>query len=779
MKKTLLLTFVLISFLVPHQAKATHAAGGEIYYEHVAGNTYRVFVFLYRDVAGSDMPGTIDLCITSSCDAPRTVILGQVPDPLSGNASGSSVSNLNECALPNPGATGGVDYQLYVYSDLVTLNGPCPDWLFSYTLCCRNHAIVNLVSPGNTAIYLEAKLNNTIGPNTSPKFIVPAVKRWCTVDPTDSASKPVVWSQASIEPDGDSIFYKFANPQTGGGCSSTAAGPTNINFAGGYSLTSPMTTHNGITIDRKNGTFTFMPVLPEVVVIRIDIEEYRFNTNGSLRWELVGSSMRDIQVAISAICVNTVADGDKLNFPAGSGLGKDSTMAKDSLRNILGNYGIAAANELDSASTSPNDTFVKIQVLQNYTCNDASVNLPFKAPLVCSSVHPTDFRILGPDGIARPVYEVETNCQVDLTTTEVKLKLYQSFDVNGLYVLYIKRGNDGNTLTNRCGFEIKDNIVYLIEVKDCPILDYEIENVTTLEDQHIKIEFNLDPTSYYSNTFNQISVLRANNDLNFYKVGEVKDQNIRSFVDTTLTSIDVDNQIYQYLLQLYTNGNPRVPTNYINSIVLRGDSLGGNNIAFHWNPYLNDTYGGATHYEFFEGVYDSTLLDWTWTSIQKVGGALDYSYAVPENRPGQFWYKVEASDPAFINTRISESNYLTLGVPPPPPGLTPVVNYIPNVITPNGDAQNDRFYFQFLLNNPNTRPYSNLSLSIFNRWGKQVFHDDNFMASNTAEAGWDGTDQQSGQKVADGVYFYVARFTDPGTGKSEQLNGSVTVSGQR
>jgi gliding motility-associated-like protein len=771
-KNTLLLVLTLLftCLFAPLKTKASHLAGGEIFYEHLAGNSYRLYVFIYRDAYGATMPSSIDLCITSSCYATRSVILNQAPDPISGNPSGSPVEDLNECASPPVGATGGVNYELYVYSGIITLEGLCADWRFSYSLSARNSAIMNITGLSN--LYLEAKLNNELGPNTSPSFVLPAVKRWCTVDPADPNSKPVVWSQAGTEPNGDSIVYRLTNPQ---GRGSGLCGPgINYNYSAGYSFFNPITTHNGLSIDPRTGVLTFMPTRAEIVVLRIDINEYRFNT-GRLRWELVGSCMRDIQVAISDICVNSIATGDKLAFPAGSGLGRDSVVPIDSLRNLLGAYAIEVSNNLDS-STTATDTFVEVQVLENYACNDAVITLPFVAPLLCASVHPTDFRIIGPDGIARPVQEVETNCLIDLTTKEVKLKLYKSFDVNGVYALYIKRGNDGNTLTNRCGFEIKKNVVYLINVDDCPVLEYSIENVTTVEDHHIRLDFDLNPSSYISSTFNQISVLRANNNENFYKVGEIKNKNARTFTDTNLTRYDVDHQVYQYLLQLYTNGNPRTPSNFVNSVVLKGDSLGGNNLSFSWNAHLNDTYGGNATYEFFEGTYDSLAGGWTWVSLQKTGTNLSYNYTVPENRSGQFWYKVEARDDSGLNAYVCESNYFSLGVPPTPPQDIPVVNYVPNIITPNGDHYNDRFYFEFLPID-GYRPYGALSLSIFNRWGKPVFQDDNFMARNNEESGWDGTDQQSGQKVADGVYFYVARFSDQASGKVKEMNGSVTVSG--
>jgi len=66
----------------------------------------------------------------------------------------------------------------------------------------------------------------------------------------------------------------------------------------------------------------------------------------------------------------------------------------------------------------------------------------------------------------------------------------------------------------------------------------------------------------------------------------------------------------------------------------------------------------------------------------------------------------------------------------------------PNVFTPNGDGDNDRFYF----------PYSNLrtfQVAIYNRWGIKVFETSSPDKSN----GWDG--KINGTSAADGVYSYV------------------------
>jgi gliding motility-associated-like protein len=67
---------------------------------------------------------------------------------------------------------------------------------------------------------------------------------------------------------------------------------------------------------------------------------------------------------------------------------------------------------------------------------------------------------------------------------------------------------------------------------------------------------------------------------------------------------------------------------------------------------------------------------------------------------------------------------------------------IPNVITPNGDGQND--FFQIL----NLEFYPPASLTVFNRWGKEELQTPAY-ANNWAP-----------DEPADGVYFYILRLHD-------------------
>jgi gliding motility-associated-like protein len=84
---------------------------------------------------------------------------------------------------------------------------------------------------------------------------------------------------------------------------------------------------------------------------------------------------------------------------------------------------------------------------------------------------------------------------------------------------------------------------------------------------------------------------------------------------------------------------------------------------------------------------------------------------------------------------------------------------IPNVFTPNGDGYNDRFVPQ----HPDDVSYE---ISIFNRWGKQVF-------SGDQDHTWDGT--INSQKAAAGTYFYVIKATHQSGEARQDFSGSVTL----
>jgi len=77
---------------------------------------------------------------------------------------------------------------------------------------------------------------------------------------------------------------------------------------------------------------------------------------------------------------------------------------------------------------------------------------------------------------------------------------------------------------------------------------------------------------------------------------------------------------------------------------------------------------------------------------------------------------------------------------------------LPNVFTPNGDANNQFFVPMGLKNDNPYNPKSNVSrveMTIFNRWGKTMY------TTTDPEIKWDGKNQNNNQDCEVGVYYYV------------------------
>jgi gliding motility-associated-like protein len=87
--------------------------------------------------------------------------------------------------------------------------------------------------------------------------------------------------------------------------------------------------------------------------------------------------------------------------------------------------------------------------------------------------------------------------------------------------------------------------------------------------------------------------------------------------------------------------------------------------------------------------------------------------------------------------------------------VTPVVCnvIIPNIISPNNDNKNEGFYIEGI------EYFSSVQLRIFDRWGKEVFSDDNYSNDDAWEA----------EDLNEGVYYYTLVLP------TEDFSGYITV----
>jgi gliding motility-associated-like protein len=90
--------------------------------------------------------------------------------------------------------------------------------------------------------------------------------------------------------------------------------------------------------------------------------------------------------------------------------------------------------------------------------------------------------------------------------------------------------------------------------------------------------------------------------------------------------------------------------------------------------------------------------------------------------------------------------------------------YVPNAFSPNNDGINDSFKIIF----PNSKfIIQNLKLSIFNRWGEEIFYSDDI------SLGWDG--KKNGNDCPGGVYVYKIVFSVDGVPGNQERVGTVML----
>lgn len=302
MKRIVCLSMMAMSIMFSQSAKASHLAGMEITYQHLTGNTYRIIVNYYRDCAGIAPRNSLIIQYSSAlCQQSDTIIAFK-------NNVVTEISDVcsNTATTCSGGTAPGI--QRHTYTVDLTLPAQCSDWKIGIADVARNAAITTLNNPGNTPLYVEARINNTGSiNNTSPTF---------TNDPVGFACINQVfnYNHGAIDVDGDSLVYELITPQ---GCATDGQGqvsipyvPSNVSFIAPFSTTNPLPSSTPFVVNPLTGAISFKPNASAVGVLAIRVKEFR---NGVL----IGTIIRDLQF-------QTVNCGTN-NLPVASGLNGGSS----------------------------------------------------------------------------------------------------------------------------------------------------------------------------------------------------------------------------------------------------------------------------------------------------------------------------------------------------------------------------------------------------------------------------------------------------------------------
>ena len=137
-------------------------------------------------------------------------------------------------------------------------------------------------------------------------------------------------------------------------------------------------------------------------------------------------------------------------------------------------------------------------------------------------------------------------------------------------------------------------------------------------------------------------------------------------------------------------------------------------------------------------------------------GVAKYTASTLKNVEDKFTYTIcNANCPTLCDSAI-----VLVNVELPKDGSNPLLDNLPNTITPNGDGKNDQFVFDVIINP--TEEFPDNQIIIFNRWGDIVYEAMPY-ANN-----WDGTNDK-GQDLPQGTYYYILRL--------DVANGIILIGG--
>ena len=308
MKKILLLLSFCVLF---SEVKASHLMGGEITWECIkSGANSGSFVFtlkVYRDCQGIALGTTPSITVHNNSSLsfiPLNYVTATDISPACDTVNG--VNMQFSCGGTNIGQTGNgngaVEEHVFI-SDTIRIFGT-PDvngWHFTYSDCCRNGAITNIVNPSSLGFTLRAVMysyTDSLGnvfPNggncydSSPKFYEKPrtiLEVGNGYDPS-SVSNGFTYSHNAFDQEQDSISYEWGEPLDQ---SYDFLNPNSmaIPFYAPYSFSNPI---NGINLNNVTGRTSYPADMQGNYVTCTKVSSFKCG-------QLVSEIYRELQIVL-------------------------------------------------------------------------------------------------------------------------------------------------------------------------------------------------------------------------------------------------------------------------------------------------------------------------------------------------------------------------------------------------------------------------------------------------------------------------------------------------
>lgn len=301
------------------QLLASHIVGGEIIYDYLGANKYKITLKIYRDCSSQspfDGIGAAGPAYITVYDSHDTLIgLYDIGAPVITKVPPA----FNNACIDAPN---NICIEEGIYIDTLTLPPKTGGYLIVYQRCCRNANIINLVNSNSNnegATYFtkipgpeEALVNN------SPRF-----KKFPPIYICNNVN--IKFDHSAIDPDGDQLVYSLNAPFAGldGCCASLVQTPPPSNpicpwppascpqvatlppyapvlFVSPYSGTYPIPSNPAFSINPNTGELSGTPTMVAQYVVGVRVEEYRNNV-------LINTHFRDFQFTVIGCTVNVLS----------------------------------------------------------------------------------------------------------------------------------------------------------------------------------------------------------------------------------------------------------------------------------------------------------------------------------------------------------------------------------------------------------------------------------------------------------------------------------------
>lgn len=363
-------------------ARATHIVGGDLTYECLGNNRYRVQLIIFQDCINGQATAIAE-------DIPAFIGIFDVATNGRGfflrDEIGTSAAEVREEIVPpnfsndcvnNPPLT---CLKKVTFTKIYTLPPNSSGYKVIYTRCCRNATILNIRRPDRTgATYIcnippanEAACNNSANFNDKrPPQIV-------------CINNPLVYDYSAYDADGDSLSYELCDSYGGGapGDPKPPASPdlppalsVSPGYQAGFSYRNPMLGNPQITIDPRTGILSGTPTIQGRFVVTVCCHEWR---NGVM----INTVRREFQFVVTNCSKKVVANIPQFSDEYNTYVVECSTRTVNFVNRSTGgfayswDFGVpgATSDEFQPTYTYPDTgTYtVKLVVNEGSTCPDS------------------------------------------------------------------------------------------------------------------------------------------------------------------------------------------------------------------------------------------------------------------------------------------------------------------------------------------------------------------------------------------------------------------------